>query len=183
MFLEPATLSIIIAKLRGGKLRNLENVHIEGVVLLFLSALTQASLSLAKRFEIEGLYIFLEDYFIYVMVLSYTLLLIAIILNIEKNYMKVLFIGVMLNAAVIAANEGKMPVSMTGISGMHQESVIPERESDIKHIGVNQNTKLVYLADIILIPRPYPLPKILSIGDVFIMVGVFLFFQKEMKPR
>jgi hypothetical protein len=89
----------------------------------------------------------------------------------------------MLNAAVIAANDGKMPVSMTGISGIHQESVIPERDSDIKHIGVNNNTKLVYLADIILIPRPYPLPKILSIGDVFIMAGVFLFFQKEMKPR
>lgn len=182
MFLEPAALSIILSKLKGGKIGNLENVHIEGVFLIILSAMTQASLSLAKRFELENLYIFLDDYFLYVIVASYALLLIAIILNIEKNYMKVLFIGVMLNAAVIAANEGKMPVSMTGIVGINQESVIPERAEDIKHIGVNQQTKLVYLADIILIPRPYPLPKILSIGDLFIMAGVFLFFKKEMEP-
>ncbi|WP_422487068.1 DUF5317 domain-containing protein [Gudongella sp. DL1XJH-153] len=183
MFIEPAALSIILSKLKGGKIGNLEHVHIEGIFLLFLSALTQASLSLTKKYQIQSLYIFLEDYFLYVIVFSYALLLIAIILNIEKNYMKVLFVGVMLNAAVIAANEGKMPVSMTGISGINQESVIPERAEDIKHIGVNQETKLVYLSDIILIPRPYPLPKILSIGDLFIMAGVFLFFQKEMEPR
>ncbi len=181
MFFEPAALSIILSKLKGGKIGNLENVHIEGVFLMIISALTQASLSLAKRFELESLYIFLDDYFLYVIVASYTLLLIAIILNIEKNYMKILFVGVMLNAAVIAANDGNMPVSLTGISGINQESILPEREHDIKHIGVNQQTKLVYLADIILIPRPYPLPQILSIGDLFIMAGVFLFFQKEME--
>lgn len=183
MFLEPASLSIIISKFKGGKLRNLEKVKFNGILLIFLSALTQASLSISKKLQLERAYIFLEDYFIYVIVMSYVFLLIAIILNIKKNYMKVLFIGVMLNAAVIAANEGKMPVSLTGISGIKQETVLLDRAYDIKHTGVNKDTNLVYLADIILIPKPYPLPKILSIGDVFIMLGIFLFFQKEMETQ
>lgn len=181
MFLEPATLSIIISKFKGGKLRNLEKVKLKGLLLIFLSALTQVSLSISKKIQWERAYVFLEDYFIYVIVISYILLLVAIMLNIKKNYMKILFIGVMLNAAVIFANEGKMPVSLTGFSGIQQESVIIDRAYDIKHTGVNKDTNLVYLADIILIPKPYPLPKILSIGDVFIMLGVFLFFQKEME--
>jgi len=47
-------------------------------------------------------------------------------------------------------------------------------------VAVSKDTKFVYLADIILIPRPYPLPKILSLGDIFLMIGVFVFFQEEM---
>ena len=57
---------------------------------------------------------------------------------------------------------------------------LPNREFDIKHEAVTPDTKLVYLADIILIPRPYPLPKILSIGDIFIILGLFVFIQEIM---
>ncbi|MGM0396625.1 MAG: DUF5317 domain-containing protein [Bacillota bacterium] len=183
MFLEPAALSIIISKLRGGKFRNLENVQLEGVFFLFLATLTQTSLLITRRFQLEVIYDFLQENFFYVIILSYIILVMAIYLDLKKNYMKVLLVGVLLNAAVIASNGGKMPVSLTGITGIGQESVLPDREFDIKHTGVDGDTRLVYLADIILIDRPYPLPKILSIGDLFIMAGVFLFFQKEMEPQ
>ncbi len=73
-----------------------------------------------------------------------------------------------------------MPVSLNGIKGINEYVELPLKEFDIKHKGVTPDTKLVYLADIILIPRPYPLPKILSIGDIFLILGLFLFLQEAM---
>lgn len=184
MFIEPTILSLLIAKLRGGSLKNLENVYIEGWYLFIIAALIQGLLSVGKKFDYPLASKILSEYFIYAIVLSYTLMMIAIILNLEKSYMKLLFIGLALNLIVIAFNEGKMPVSLNGLEGIRNgistEMTLPERDLDIKHEAVHKDTRFVYLADIILIPKPYPLPKILSIGDIFLMLGAFIFFQEEM---
>lgn len=184
MFIEPTILSLFIAKLRGGRLKNLENTYIEGWYLFIIAALIQGLLSLGKKFDHPLATKILSEYFLYVIVLSYTLMMIAIILNLEKGYMKLLFIGLTLNLIVIAFNEGKMPVSLTGLDGVKKgivtEMTLPERDMDIKHEAVHKGTKFVYLADIFLISKPYPLPKILSIGDIFLMLGAFAFFQEEM---
>lgn len=182
MFIEPTVLSLIVAKIRGGRFRNMENVYIKGWYLFIIAALIQGSLSIGKKLNIPLANKILTDYFIYVVVFTYVLMLIVVILNLEKKYMICLFIGLCLNLMVIGDNEGKMPVSLKGIEGIGDkiEVQLPNRDFDIKHISVNKDTKLVYLADIILVPKPYPLPKILSLGDVFLMAGVFLFFQEEM---
>lgn len=180
MFIEPSVVSIIIAKIRGGTFRNIENFKLRGIYLLFLSAAIQFFLSFAKARELSFSKLILEDLFIYLIFLSYLLIIIAILLNLNKAYMKVFLIGVVLNMAVILANGGKMPVSLNGISGINQEMELPDRQFDIKHTPVTEDTRLVYLSDILLIPKPYPLPKILSVGDLFIMTGIFVFFQKEM---
>jgi hypothetical protein len=180
MFLEPAVLSIAMAKLRGGKLKNLGNVHIKGYWFFILAAILQAALSLVKLYDLPIGNLILDKGLVYIMLASYTVMLLTIIANWEKSYMKLFFIGLLLNMVVIIWNDGRMPVSLNGIDGIRQESVLPERDTDIVHVAVNKDTKLVWLSDIILIPEPYPLPKILSIGDIFILGGVFLFFQKEM---
>lgn len=180
MFIEPTLLSILIAKLKGGKIRNLEKVHIKGWYLFWASAFLQGGISLVKKYDIPILSRFITNYFIYFIILSYLLLIITIFFNIKKSYMKFFLIGIILNFIVIIGNNGQMPVSLNGIKGINTENVLPEREFDIKHRAVTKDTKFVYLADIILIPKPYPLAKILSIGDVFLIVGNFLFFQEEL---
>lgn len=180
MFIEPTFLSLFIAKLKGGKIRDLEKVHIKGWYLFILSALLQAVISLVKKYNIPKLNDFIGNYFIYLIGISYLLMMITVLLNIKKSYMKIFLIGIILNFIVIIGNNGQMPVSLNGLNGIKTESVLPEKEFDIKHRAVTKDTKFVYLADIILLPKPYPLPKILSIGDVFLIVGNFLFFQEEM---
>ncbi|HMM70297.1 MAG TPA: DUF5317 domain-containing protein [Gudongella oleilytica] len=180
MFLEPSVLSIALAKLRGGKIKNLEKVSIKGYWMFILAAILQGALSFGKLYKLPLVERLTGDWLVYVMLLTYTVMLITVIINYEKSYMKLFFIGLLLNMAVILWNDGRMPVSMDGIQGIGQETVLPDREMDIKHVAVDKDTRLVWLADIILIPKPYPLPKIISIGDIFIMGGVFLFFQKEM---
>ncbi len=183
MFIEPSILSIVLAKLKGGKFRNLEHVEIRGFYLIGISALIQLSLSLSKRFNISFINLLIENYLVYIILISYLLLILVGLLNIKKIYMKLFLIGIILNLLVIMANNGQMPVSINGIKGIYKESILPEREFDIKHTNLDKDTKLRFLADIILIDRPYPLPKILSIGDLFIMGGVFFFFHSEMLKR
>ncbi|WFA07951.1 DUF5317 domain-containing protein [Tissierella sp. Yu-01] len=171
MFIEPTVLSILIGKLRGGYFRNIENVQIKGWYLLIVAALIQVLLSLFK----------VSEYLLLFISITYMLIILISLINIKKSYMKLFLIGVILNFIVIFGNGGKMPVSISGIKGIHQETTLPERTYDIKHVALNKDTRFIYLADIILIPRPYPLPKILSIGDIFIMIGTYMFFQVEMK--
>lgn len=182
MFIEPTIISVIIAKLRGGKFKKLENVHIKGWFLLILAGGIQITLSILNGRNTSFANMIIEDYFIYFYALSYILLILAILLNISKSYMKIFLFGIILNCIVIFSNGGKMPVAVDGIKGADNAS-IELKASDIKHEPMTENTKMSFLGDIIRIPPPYPLAKILSIGDVFLMCGVFVFFQKSMTDK
>lgn len=179
MFIEVIILSIVIGKLRGGKLKRIGNVHIKGWYLIILAALVQVALSIVNVSDFYFSKMIIEDYFLYLHAFSYILLILAILLNISKVYMKIFLFGIILNAIVIFSNGGKMPVAVDGIDGANNAS-IELKSSDIKHEPMTENTKMSFLGDIIRIPPPYPLPKILSIGDVFLICGVFVFFQKSM---
>lgn len=186
MFLEPTILSIGLAKIRRGKLKNLEDVQIRGWYLLILSWILQFGLSIFKSYDSTFSNIIMKDYFFYLYGLSYLLLIIGVSLNIKKTSMKIFLFGLVLNCLVIFSNGGKMPVSIDGIKGINNTNSNVEikiNDFDIKHKFIDKNTKLPYLADIIRIPPPYPLPKIISIGDVFLMGGVFIFFQETMVKK
>lgn len=179
MIIEPLILSLIVAKIRKGKFKNLENIEIRAWYLLLMAASIQIILSILKG---RGLGLLFEDHFVYLHIISYLLMIICVVLNLNKNSMKALLIGIILNFIVIFANGGKMPVSLNGVRGINDNigSQLPLSEFDIKHQGITSDTRLVYLSDIILIPEPYPLPKILSIGDIFLMIGLFMFLQEAM---
>lgn len=177
MFIEPAIISVILVFLRKRSLKKLKNVNIKGWYILFISAGVQVLISLSIKYNMLDNFVIKN--FKYLIILSYLFLIITIIMNIEKRYMKLFLIGILLNLVVISVNEGKMPVSIDGVKGINEETTLPYREFDIKHIGIDSNTKFKYLSDIILIPKPYPLPKVISIGDIFLMLGIFIFFQEE----
>jgi len=147
MFLEPAILSIIVAKLRGGHLRNLENVYIKGWHLFIIVALIQGFLSIGKKMGIALADKIFKEYLIYVVIFMFFFMLIPIIFNIRKNYMKLFLIGLALNFIVMVGNSGKMPVFPDGITGIKNridiEVQLPHRESDIKHEAADRNTKFI----------------------------------------
>lgn len=182
LIIEPTILSLIVVKIRKGKFKNLEKIEINGWYLLLIAAGIQilSSILKGKGFDIKGFS--LENGLMLLHFISYMLMIICVILNLSKNSMKAFLIGIILNFIVIFANGGMMPVSLNGIKGINDNigSQLPISDFDIKHQGVTPDTKFVYLSDIILIPKPYPLPKILSIGDIFIMIGLFTFLQEAM---
>jgi hypothetical protein len=50
----------------------------------------------------------------------------------------------------------------------------------ITHTLINDRTVLRFLGDIFVLPKPYPRPKIFSIGDVVMALGIFVYIQKIM---
>lgn len=180
MFVEPMIVSLIIGKIRRGKIRNLEYVQINGWYLFIIAGIIQLLLSILKKNNIAlGRFEF-GNYFIYIHGLSYILMIICIILNIKKHSMKLFLIGIILNFIVIFTNGGQMPVSLKGIKDINENVELSTSDYDIKHRLATKDTKLIYLSDIIVIPKPYPVVQVISVGDIFIMGGLFLFLQEAM---
>jgi hypothetical protein len=174
MLIETVTASGAVLVCRKGRFASLKRLRIHGWYFLVVSVLIQTLLSQH----------FIPDRFHYTtIVISYILIILCILANLRRPSMKIAFIGVLLNFLVIAANQGYMPVWLEGLQyAGYDTATIVSGKLDTFHALVTDTTLFSFLSDIIPIPEPYPFPQMLSIGDLFLMVGVFLFFQ-DLKPR
>jgi hypothetical protein len=178
VLIEGVLLSLIIGKLRGGKFKSLGQVTIHHPWMFILAFAIEFGTLFAVAAGIEVV----RDFSIYLHSLSYLILFIAIISNREHPAMWVLFLGVLLNFIVIFINGGAMPISIEGLqrAGLDKEAQIISAGGIITHQPLTLDTKLPFLADVIVLPPPYPFPKLMSIGDFIICLGVILFVQKAM---
>lgn len=88
-----------------------------------------------------------------------------------------ILIGLVLNAVAIAANGGYMPATREALDIVMGENYLEQEYSGIsvKHCIADSNTKLLFLTDIIPLPRPYLLLKgVFSIGDIIMTSGIFI---------
>jgi hypothetical protein len=78
-------------------------------------------------------------------------------------------------------NGGQMPVSQEALI----KAGIPEQINSVivTHTLIAKDTVLKFLGDIFILPKPYPRPKVFSIGDVFMDVGVFIYVQEIMLKK
>jgi hypothetical protein len=82
--------------------------------------------------------------------------------------------GVMLNGLVILANGGWMPIApqTVAILGDGAWPVGTHHGTSKDVVWPISETRLWFLSDIFVIPRPFPWPTAFSIGDVLIVLGV-----------
>jgi hypothetical protein len=92
-----------------------------------------------------------------------------------------IFIGVLLNFIVMAANGGRMPVSPEAASILDPFFIEALKNGLYgKHTLITESTRLALLGDIIPLSAPYPKEQVISLGDVVMNIGVFFFIQKLM---
>lgn len=129
----------------------------------------------------KGIDFFIDNIFI-IHGLSYLLLFVGLYFNRSMLAFKIIFIGIFLNFLVIMANGGQMPVSGEAMVSIGLiDNMINIRDGRIiTHVLMNSNTAFEFLGDIFVLPKPYPRPKIFSIGDVFMALGVFIYIQEIM---
>lgn len=100
------------------------------------------------------------------------------LLNIRNPFMMLFFSGALLNFAAIAANGFKMPVYVPDLlTDVEAKKMFLLSGKDLVHTLLTEETKLKFLCDIITLHPPYPFPKSISVGDVFLLAGVFAFWQ------
>jgi len=114
-----------------------------------------------------------------VLLLSFAMLLFVAAVNWRLRGFLLILLGLLLNAVVIAANQG-MPVSEHAVRQSGQAAGIGKLISgdDPKHHLASENDVLLPLADVIPVGSPFNL--VLSVGDVAAYVGAAAFLTAAM---
>ncbi|MGW8959799.1 DUF5317 domain-containing protein [Paenibacillus sp. NPDC055715] len=112
----------------------------------------------------------------------YVIGLIFLWLNRHHNGFNLILLGVLLNFVVMAVNGGRMPVSLSAseVLGPYYTDMLKSGSVISKHYMMDATTRLSFLGDIIPLSKPYPRTQVISIGDVVMNFGMFLFIQSVM---
>lgn len=181
MIIESVGTSLIVGKLRKGKFSYLKDAEIHKwylIVSAFLLEFIAVFLS-NKGYELVSHNIFS------IHLISYVLLFIGIYFNSSRLSFKIIMLGTFLNFIVIMLNGGQMPVSQEAMikAGLAEDLSALLNGEIITHTVIVKDTLLKFLGDVMILPKPYPRPKVFSIGDVFLAVGIFIFIQEIMVKK
>lgn len=174
MFFLAFILAIIIGYAVNGRLKNIDASKVKLLSLVFIAFFLEfIVLTLIKKGYMHiGALTYVSD------VIMYSLLIIFAYANRKNKWLLLLGVGAILNAIVIFANGGVMPVNPDIVKsfGYHGDVAL----QGLYNLA-DGNTKLYFLADII--PIKYPKPGIASIGDITEILGVAIFIITEMKSK
>lgn len=166
---------IILGYLLKGKLSHLMYLNIKGIWLILVGFLLERGLNfLLKMGVIElGNLTYLLD------LVMYILIFIFIGMNIKLKPLWVMGIGFLMNAIVIFANGGAMPVSPKAMAYM---GIPTETMLTGLYTVMNEGTHFKILADIL----PVYLTKVgflISMGDIVLCLGMIWLVIKGMKTE
>ena len=174
MFIQAIVLAVIIGLILGGNLRNLAYLKIEGIYIALAAFILDAAGIWTVRMGIlnVGNVTLIFD------IVMYALLLVFMMMNRRNPYMVIMGVGFMLNALVIFANGGAMPV---GAAAMHAAGLHFNVSTQGLYMPVTAATRLWYLGD--LIPYTFLNINIVSIGDIMSALGIMLLIITSMKTE
>ena len=116
--------------------------------------------------------------------LTYLMIIAFLVLNVRVPGFWLVTFGVATNVAVIFANDGRMPVSLTAWKATGQNpSLITTTGTYNNNLLAGPGTHLAFLGDVFALPGSVPLANALSIGDVLIVIGMAAFVYLSCTPR
>jgi hypothetical protein len=172
MFLEAIVLAFLVAFLRGGRLRE----DFGGLRYMWLAPVAFVVQRVSAYTLGPGIVLPVLT------VMTYGMLLYFAYANLNNQGVRLLLIGMVLNGVVILANGGYIPVDMAaarqyGVPGIEDLDTGPHA----KHVPLAADSKLKFLGDVIPLPSPpFLIPRIISIGDLFAVAGMFFLVQHLM---
>jgi len=179
-------LGLAAGVLRGGSLRNLAALGIRHAWVPLLAFGLQASLVLFPPRQV----VLPSQLRSAVLLITYSGSIGFLLLNRALPGTRLLVLGTILNAAVMSANGGYMPVTTEALARSgHTAYVVAE--GDDRFVGRSKDvvldkadTRLWFLSDVFGIPRPAPFASNFSLGDLLIGFGAAWFtFQGLTRPR
>ena len=117
-----------------------------------------------------------------VLAISYSLLIAFGLVNVRMPGMFLVVIGLACNMAVIVVNGG-MPASAEALIDSGQEDVLAflQDQGADKHHLLTDDDQLTFLADVIAVPQP--IGQAVSVGDIFVYVGLIWLIVAAMRGR
>jgi len=170
--------SLVIAWMRGGRLSRLGLVTFRLWWVVPVVALAQ---SLAIRYLDSTSRLSLWNPRPLILIGSYVILWGVVFRNCQLPGMWLVLLGVTFNLVAIAANGGYMPITPEALARIGAGSLAYEMPSGSVVRGSKDvllprgGARFWMLGDILVIPEPFPWPTAMSVGDLLLAVGVFLF--------
>lgn len=162
-----------VAVVRGGRLTNLADIRLRLWWLLPIAfALQVGAALLPERAWADAVAVGM-------MLVSYIPLVVVVAANRDRKGMWLAGLGVLLNFTVIILNAG-MPVLTEAAVVASGFSPTPQINDSFKHVVLDQGTNLPFLADVIPM-RVLGTGTVLSLGDVFLAVGLARFLESELR--
>lgn len=167
MLLDVICFSFLFAFLRGGRIKTIPKFN--KLYFLIISIGLQVCSAFLPKFG--GIFVSI----------SYIFILIFLVSNRTYEDIRIFMIGWFLNAIAIWTNQGKMPIDLEQAKKTPYDLTPIINGTNFKHNVLSESTNLPFLTDIIYMP--FVIPRVISIGDIFIMLGTFLLVQRFMnKP-
>ncbi|WP_227937114.1 DUF5317 domain-containing protein [Alkalihalobacillus deserti] len=185
MVFDGILLSLIVGFLRRGTLKGLADLNLKfGWIFPILLGIQILIFTLQRRFEL------LEQISGFLFILIYVIGLFFLWVNRANKGFILLFVGVFFNFIAIALNDGRMPVSYEAAAIALDPYYTEILKSGLyaKHAMITESTNFSFLGDVIPITSPYPKSQVISIGDIIMNIGIFIFIQhlmllhKRVKP-
>lgn len=183
MIFEALILGLIFGKLRGGQLKRLGYRTLDFPILIIISFIlllgTSILIQLGNPVAIQ--------YRMFLYIGAYCLLFIVLFFNLHNRALWLILVGAILNFAAIVLNQGSMPVDLNllaraGFQNMLQSTInigaLPNYISLENALGFT-----AYLGKRLVTPAFYPLKQIMSVGDIFISLGLLIYVQALMCSR
>ncbi|AYB46653.1 DUF5317 domain-containing protein [Paenibacillus lautus] len=175
MVFDGIILGLIVGLIRGGfrhGLQQFSKIRLKGGLIFPILLIVQL---LIFRFQANSDW--LASASSYVFMFIYVAGMIFLWMNRDQKGFGSILAGVFLNFLVMAVNGGRMPVPMSAASVLDPYYVDMLSNSTVitKHYLMDASTRLPFLGDIIPLSPPYPRTQVISIGDIIMNVGIFLY--------
>lgn len=182
MIIEAILLSIVVGLIRGGKLSRFSKVNFKKMWILLFGIILQSFIIFLNG--VEGIHVSEKIFKCMkeLIIISYLILLVGILLNFEYRSLWLVLAGNILNFFVMIANHWKRPVLQEGVKLIGLDSLYAMLSGDTLSLytAIDAQTKYPILGNIIVFSNPYPIPRILSIGDLIISFGLYTLIQEIM---
>ncbi len=166
----------------GGRVSNLASVDVKWGWLAPLAFLMQAYLIFFPADRAGGLLSARS----LLLAASHILLLAVVWRNRRLAGVKLIGLGLLLNFLVMVVNGGFMPITPEALVQIGYDGNASQLETGYI-VGRTKNVvaepgdaALWFLSDLLVIPRPFPIPAVLSVGDLLIVTGMFFFLRDAM---
>lgn len=180
MFIEAILAGIVLGRLRNGSINALDKIEFKNWKVLIGLIVSDLLLSFFIVKSTSNLGNILFEYYPYISTLFYISTILLLGFNLHLKYVRVIQSGYVLNLLPMIANGGKMPVSETALLQIGKMNELELLKSDLllNHTLIHEGTRFKLFSDIIALP--YFLPKVISIGDIVLSLGLVFFISHYM---
>lgn len=182
MFLEAIIVAFIISLfVKEKNYKNLIYFKFHNLNLIFIGIIILFAINYITSLSIGNLSDFVARYYYIFHILALFLLCISLFSNKDNPGFLIMGIGVLLNIIPIIFNK-KMPVSFDALikTGNKRAIDIIVNNNSLSH-GIFESPKFYFFSDIIPVNRVIGQSVVISIGDIFLLIGLIIAIIKIIK--